>query len=428
MLLPFGYSNSDIVRLSPLLIVAVLSARFYLNKSVFSLIKVNQTLVFFSIIIVAAIFRNNNPVESKLSANLYLSGSFILFVSFFAAASYFFFNKPGKEASKNVVFFIILPFALFAIANWVLYLLKIKVLESSSVANESTTQSLLLAGLGININRIEFPLVKGINSYSIYVGGVLALSLPLFLWSKKYRLITGASSFIFLITLLSTDSRGAFIYPVLISAFIFFFKKKENLSKRFRLLSFLVVVGPLFFLTILSLAANVKGLEFLSRSDEDFKTGNSRLIIWGFSLAEFLNFKLVHIFGYGLYGHYGSGASKLWAYLFSGYKDPELSASSHSSFFTLLFDYGYVGLITYITLLYQQLSKIIFIWKQQPLVASAFLSFMLYNIIAGITEAVGGMNLLNYMFLFFMVCIAVNTKYYTLKNNVALAPVKKNIK
>jgi len=416
--MPFGYSQSNVLRVFPLVLLLIEWLTVYFKIPFLKILAINKLLFIFSLLIVFAIFRNNNPVEDTLSASIYSTSNLLLFASFYSFIIYYFIRKNKYDYPTIFIYLIILPFAFFALSNWILYLLNIKVLPSSSIAGESTTPSVLLSNFGIVINRIEFPLVKGVNSYSVFVGGVLSLSIPLFLWYKRNRYLTGFASLIFIVTLISTDSRGALFYPLLITLGIYFLKNKQVLNKKVNLMAFLVILGPLIFISVLALSANIPALEFLARGDEDIKTASSRSVVWAISFAEFIDFKWIHTVGYGLYGHFGSGASKMWSYLFEGYNDPELSASSHTSLFTILFDYGYIGLVVYIGLLYQLLSRVIYLWKYKPLISYAFLSFLIYNILAGITEAIGGMNLLNYQLLLFMVAIAINTQYYfTYKNN-----------
>ena len=69
----------------------------------------------------------------------------------------------------------------------------------------------------------------------------------------------------------------------------------------------------------------------------------------------------MHIFGYGIYGHYKSGASTLWSNFFTSFEDASELVHPHNTALSVLFDYGYFGLIV----LYGVLLKIAGLIKRQ---------------------------------------------------------------
>lgn len=383
------------------------------NKTLQHIFKANSLLFAFSLIVVIGVVKNNNPTDTAV----YLFYKVVTFILFLIVCSLLFFkllNTDKTNSVKAIGLVIILPFCLLAIANFMLYALDIMLMKSAIGSEEGNFDAILLSYLGVSINRIEFPLAGGLNNYSSYIGALFGICLNLYFFSKSYRLLSVFSGVVFFITLLCIDSRAAIIYPILITILIFFLNKKKPLKKGFSFLSLLVVLGPVFIAFLLPLISTIPGLEIISRGDEDLKTGNSRLIIWVIAFAEFVSFKSVHIFGYGEYGHFASGASKKWGVIFSSWENSDMK-TPHSTLFSIIFDYGYVGLILYVTLIYSTLEKIRTLWTIKPIIAYVSFSYILYNILSGITETLNGFYFPNYMLLFAMVVILVNIQYYIIK-------------
>lgn len=148
------------------------------------------------------------------------------------------------------------------------------------------------------------------------------------------------------------------------------------------------IIGPFVILSILTYFTNY--LDFLVRNSEDLQTGNARTLIWGFSLLEFSDFKPIHLFGYGEYGHYASGASQHWAYIFGSNLENSELTTPHSIFYSVLFDYGYLGLILLIIYLYSIMKRFKLIEHRNRRMALLGLLFIIYWQLQGITESFYG--------------------------------------
>ncbi len=90
----------------------------------------------------------------------------------------------------------------------------------------------------------------------------------------------------------------------------------------------------------------------LVRNADAFTPLSNREIIWSSVFSEFSHFEWIHIIGFGAYGQVTSGIISMFAYLFSNsYKMP-YSASVHNTYLQVLVDYGYIGLILFISILF----------------------------------------------------------------------------
>ena len=149
-------------------------------------------------------------------------------------------------------------------------------------------------------------------------------------------------TFITIISLLLTDSRSKFIYPVIVCA-VLYWSVKRNAIKH-------IFYGHLllFWVHFTNVLVHYPGMifSFLSRSSEDLATLVTLMFfIWLISPMEFLHFNSMHIFGYGIYGHYKSGASTLWSNFFTSLRMLQELVHPHNTALSVLFDYGYFGLI-----------------------------------------------------------------------------------
>ncbi|MFT4155390.1 O-antigen ligase family protein [Parafilimonas sp.] len=373
-------------------------------------ISANKIFFLFAIIIIIGIIRTNKPdtpFENIVSQSLLI----LLLILLINGIAFYHLHKH-RDWKKLVLNYILVPFALFSLLNLVLFFGNVKLPISGSEANEGyIADAVLLSKFGISIKRVVFPLATGINNYAIYVGGSLAISFSFLLYYPKDRYISGFCTGIFVMTLLFTDSRGALFYPILINLFLLLFRHSSKLGRQWQWLCWLVMFGPLVFYFLLPWLSNLSLFQTISRKSSDLATGNDRTLKWTLSFIEFYQVKFQHVFGWGMFGHYASGVSKFWS-INSDRDTAEISLTPHSTLFSILFDYGYVGLLLYITVLWQTMHKIRKIWQYDRTVALPLLAFFIYNIISGITESLCGTYSMDYLFLLIIYLTVINVMHY----------------
>ncbi|MGA0557756.1 O-antigen ligase family protein [Larkinella sp. VNQ87] len=284
-------------------------------------------------------------------------------------------------------------------------------------------QALIISKIGINIDRVRFPLATGFNSFATLLGGLLTISLTSIRFIPKYKLISISSSIIFFVMLLLIDSRAAIIYPIIIFILTNIIYKKNNI-KLIRFSPLIQIGGPILFMLFFQFASQIALFDSISRSSEEVQTGNSRSLIWAISISKFQDFNIYSLLGHGEYGHYASGASIAWGSFFGRFENSDLM-HPHNTILMILFDYGLLGIIIYLYLLNCSIKMIIKSWKYDKKFNILIISYLLYFLIIGITESFFGFYYLNTYYLFFSVLIIQAVAYPYLsseKNKVRVAP------
>lgn len=392
----------------PILVALFFAFRYSISKNnrlfkdiIFS----NKIIWLFVTVLIFSILRTNN-VDYTMSFLLTRVIGFVsLIIGVFSLITYLIKRFPAHLLVLNLI---LIPFFLWAVVNFLLWFLDINIRESVLGDNEEA-EGVLLSLIGINTGRVQFPLAGGLNNYATILGALLTLTLTyIFILKKKRALNIGIACFIG-VSILLIDSRAAIIVPLLILAFLYllFNKKQINFLKWAPLL---VVVGPPIIMLVLPIIAQTDLVSSLSRSSGDIATGNSRFLIWGIAYTSFLNFTPMHLIGFGEFGHFGSGTSKLWAFLFNSWENSEMK-SPHNSMLSILFDMGYLGLLIYLLLIFQFFQRIISTWTIRRESCILYTGFMLYNIIAGFTETITGFYSPNFLVMFFLILICEYSEY-----------------
>lgn len=337
-------------------------------------------------VIIVGIFRNNNPTGSLF----FELNKLLIFVLIVLTANQTIQvsarrgSMPNSDKLINLLFFPLLGLVGINLLGHVLGF------QSASTEDLNLGEAVFLSRLGISLERVSFPFSTGFNTYSSIVGILLTMSLFGLSVLKKYRKWMILGVFMSVITLLLSDTRSALLYPFLLYfTYLLFFRDRQR-PKVTWLVPFILIAGPLVMLSVLSIIATIPQLEFLARSNEDFATVNSRSIIWLFSSREFLNFKLIHIIGYGEYGHYASGASAFWNDIFGQWGKKSDLITPHSTFYSILFDYGYLGLAIIIFFETRLLRALRQDWDSQPEFSLLSLAILTYWNLVSITETCFG--------------------------------------
>ena len=412
-----SYSESIFVTLLPIIIIVIgifNTTKFGIVNDIRFFFRENKVLAIYLLLLFIGVIRSSRPTDQLLYIFF-----FVLLIGFF---SLFFFtseknNFQKYNINKILIKTVILPFCLLSCTNIILYILDIKVLASVIEQGGESEKAALLGYLGIDIKRIEFPLEYGFNDFAVYIGGIFTLSLSLLLSKLPSKSIIIFSLLIFVTILVSIDSRSSLYYPLIIISLLTTIEKYDIIISKIKYIALLIILGPILMALFLPLLGEILGESFISRGDGELANGNSRFIIWGISALEFINFKIQHIFGYGSYGHFGSGVSKEWAFVFPNWSNPELK-SPHNTGLSLLFDLGYIGLFLYVRLVYDALKKSYFIFKENKPIGKSLICYFIFIVFSGITESLNGFYFFNHLLLFIMLIIYTNMTYNTLyKNN-----------
>jgi O-antigen ligase len=310
--------------------------------------------------------------------------SFTLFILAYLSLILVESSTNEKKILDNFTNFIMAPFIWWFALNIICWMLNLtsshKELTENSIGN-----AVVLSNFGIYIERVNFLFSKGINGYAVVVGAFFTYFSILILTMRNWSIFNIISISILFITILLTDARSAIAYPILIGIIIYLVRIfKFGVILRFS--SILLIIIPLIIVSSLPLLSKIEFFNQFSRSDSDFFTLNGRLFIWFFALDEFLSFKLIHLFGYGLGGHVTSEVSQNWAFLFVSYHNPN-NVHPHNSILSILFDIGYVGLITILIIFNQVSKKLLILYKHNQKETLTLFSILLYFIFISVSES-----------------------------------------
>jgi hypothetical protein len=367
----------------------------------------NLASILFILVLIISIFRSENPdfaIINQLSKALYL----VLFLLF----NYqLLLNGSKKNNLLSVIQYgLFYPLGLFSILNLLLWFLGFS-LESNLEIGSSVLLSQLI---GKTIPRVTFPLGSGAVNFGLQLGTLLISSYALLKYYSRLYILGVIFS---VVLLLINDSRAIIMSCVLILALQYFRNLQMFLLK---LVPLFILLGPFILVGSVYVMQYFDLITILSRSSTDLETGNSRFLIWLVSLNEFITPKIDHLFGYGMYGTYTSGASKYWANNFTSFENPLLT-TAHNTFLSILYDVGYVGVTLLIYLLSKSCKKIYFTYKNnlhQPVLSTCASVLLLYSF-AGVTDITISLYTANNCYIFFLIVSLINITHNDNRNSLA---------
>jgi len=388
--------------LPAILLLSYIAINLIVNrKSYFNVLSKKTPFLLLFICLIIGLIRSNNPEEKEFSSYIKIVQLMLLL---FATSI----NIDNNKIRINSIFiFVILPFTFFALLNLLLWSIKYHSIEVEEISMGS---AVLLSNLGVVIDRVVFPLGFGVNNYGTLIGAILILAINSFIFLKNFKVVHSVVIATCFLTLLLLDSRASLISSVLITAICIYIYKSNSISI-IKLIPYIALFGPVLYMVAIPLLSQSTMMSGIVRNSEELATGNSRFFIWGIALNELSNFKVEHIFGYGEYGHFKSGASLIWSSFFGDYEKNELK-SPHNTILSIVFDYGYVGLILYIYFLVDVSRKITNVWLLNSKLGIVFAGFYFYLVLIGITEATFGLYILQFNYLFYTVTLSL----YTVQN------------
>jgi hypothetical protein len=274
------FTESYFIKLIPLAVIVLIGFLYYFKNQYYKretgiTTKYPAVVSLLVLILSIGICRSKAP-ETTLPAIFNNLLTFLAFIfctmQVFAYIMYRYDNNL-KQLHKIIV----LPFTLFAIINIVFWLMGFQ----NQDAQEFIGESVLLANFGLHIQRVKFPFANGINSYAAVIGACFTIELVYYFILKQRGLITVLSVVLFAFTLTLTDSRSALFYPILITLTLFFIQKMKKI-RFIKLLPLVIVFGTFMLMALIPLILNSDILSSISRSSEDFASGNARFFYLGY--------------------------------------------------------------------------------------------------------------------------------------------------
>lgn len=212
--------------------------------------------------------------------------------------------------------------------------------------------AVILSFFGISSSRIYYPLSEGINAFGMVGGAGFVISAAALIDVMKKRskdmldwliacLGIGISFFI----IITTDSRGALLFALFTAGITLLLPKIANQA----LVGLLMLIQPIVLFLDGNFLQKFKFLAPLSRSNSDILSG--RAVIWRNAIEQLLEFKWIHLAGYGLHGQEISGIVSTYKDLFVSYVNKN-AIPLHNFSLQTIYDQGYFGLLTAFLMLF----------------------------------------------------------------------------
>ena len=245
---------------------------------------------------------------------------------------------------------------------------------------ETQLPSTMLGIVGIEANRVQFPLASGLNGIgptavvALVVCAVLALR-------RERRGLALAGLALSLYVVLAIDSRGALLFAVLAVALVWATPRARKRGLGWMAIA-LPVVPVVLILALSGLVETEAGAALERGGRESLSTGTGRTVVWGDVIQVFRTPKVEHVLGYGQNGQITSGASVQYAYLFAREANP-LSHSAHNVLLQALLDTGWSGLVCLLALVAAVLSRLGRRWDDPYFAAllAAVISLLLLGVV-----------------------------------------------
>jgi len=253
-----------------------------------------------------------------------------------------------------------------------------------SAAAGGSTQ--LLALVGIDATRVQFPLAQSVNNFGVVAAAGLAACVVIGLRARgAWRAIYAAGAAVSLYGVVLCDSRGPLLVAIGVMVLLGVFRRVRAATTA---LPVVLLASPAIVVASLGVLAGTGSLGGLARSGSDFGSANNRLFIWQGAWDILSHPSLSQLFGWGAAGQITSGAAVRYAYVFVGSADPT-SAPLHNIVLQTIFDSGYVGLAVLVVVLSMAIRFLQQEFAAAPSsAASGLLAGLLVVLLSGMTEVV----------------------------------------
>ncbi len=403
-------TNDQIVRFMVLFYLAFVSfTQYYRVNQNLRINEINPYYKYFVLVILIGIFRSTHYSVTLLN-NIYRGLLFIVSTIFIYTSLYYNLLYRKKNLLGQLNLAIVIPVGIYILLNILFWILDIR-LSSFEVVNQ-VGEAVMLSNIGIQMQRVLFPLAGGFNTYGDFLGMYVIITLLLVykVRSIKKNFLSIIGLIIALVSLLLVDSRSFTINALFCVLIVSIFELLGYL-KIFRFSQLISFLTPLVIAALIPfLISNNIGNFNLTRSEESGGTFE-RLIIWTFSIQKLSDFNIESLIGYGEYGHFGSGASKLWAGLFTAWTDSEY-ISPHNTLLSTIFDYGIIGLIFFIFIIQRSLNRALELTHQSSLLSLIGIAFWLNYFISGASETLNGFYSGGVIYLFEIVIFLVDFEFF----------------
>lgn len=280
------------------------------------------------------------PLESL--GHMYLWAT----VAIFAGTIFWVRPADGHHRFERRLDLTVHALGIYVLSNVVLYLIGFQS-QRAIYAVALYRPATILAGAGVQAERVLFPMASGFASFGVVAGACLVASVLAFdrsqnRWLRAWLTLVVISSGI---AILLTDTRSAMLYALLsIGAVILVPRLLASISSVLPLLAGLV---PVVLVGVAPLLSRSEQVEPISRSPADVATLNSRTYVWSAGLEALRPRNAEVLFGYGFEGQFTSRVSELYATRFATFIRSN-TIGLHNALLQYGIDVGVAGAFLYL--------------------------------------------------------------------------------
>jgi len=294
------------------------------------------------VLFLVAIARSNRPDHEGATGALLAAYWLLMFAAVWILSTEL--HRRDERIRDAALFAVCLSPAALALVNLVLWRMGV---EPPQELYTDVATSRMASWFGVDMQRVLFPLARGINSYGAIAGlgiaGALATALTPGI-GAVLRLVASFLATVSTIVVIMCDSRAALVFGIA-SALVVTIASRLGLVRHGRLTIPLMPALPAIVLSSLLLIANTPLGDALSRRPGDIESATSRVFFWTSAVAHLSQPQPLHVIGWGQYGQAGSGVSDAYGDMFTTYEADAELMSLHNSTLQLVFDVGLVGLV-----------------------------------------------------------------------------------
>ena len=310
------------------------------------------------------------------------SSAFFLSIWIFALISV---RKSASAGERSTLKAIIYSSHVYVLINLIAYAMGLR--RSLDLVNFGDYgDAKMFALLGVHTNRILLPFVPSLTAFGLVAGAALCVALVgTFAFKGRERFWNIVMVPLSLLALLLTDARGSMLATLI--AIVGFLALVQG--RRLSWVKYLILPSSLLFLLFFAISAALYG----TGSVADLARGDSilsgREVIWGAAIPRLLNDPVGLIFGHGYMGHYASGVTTDYVYLFLNWQldeGREELYTLHNSFLQLVYDQGLLGYVAMIAALSACASRLVGKERHGKTLSGVVAVYIIYLVVAGASD------------------------------------------
>jgi len=260
---------------------------------------------------------------------------------------------------------------------------------------ETVGQNKMLSFLGLNVSRVALPFSTGVNNFGAMSGLGMVSGFFLLRYGKGIALKSAglAACLLGALGMVLVDSRASLGISILTCMVVLVAAKSTRVAWGIRALPYAVLIAPFAILLFANVVADTAFAQLIVREGafaQRLGVLTARDVVWTSALNILSTPNLLHLVGYGSVGHYTSGATLEYSWVF-GQIAGLTAASLHNANLQIIFDIGYVGFVAWLLFWMSLMSRVSgLLFRGGDLLESAVIAgIAVFVLLIGIFEVAG---------------------------------------